>query len=490
MGDYVTEHQRETAPSGEGRSGDATWGVSPVDAERSRRAQADELMRFGGAPAPTATGRASNPRFASEPALKQASKGGAPLRKGSRGHAVRVLQQALIDAGHSLPNDRVDGDFDDDTEAAVKAFQAAQTPPLRADGVVGRDTMSALDATHQAHASVVALAQQHDPNARRAGTRALTPEDRAAFDAAITTAPRNAAGQAPVFEPNNKHGDFEQRVRARIADVIDWLHQRARDMAAARQQPDGVHDWKAVEDVAEAAKGETDRVFGQYESGPAFKQGVNLFDAWEDEQKAIANDPGYADFIAEDLIEYLLNTETADIMQQHGADLSRPAEKAIMDAVSAEVVAQRRPELLDIQISWPGLAGGGRVSLQRDKSPDDAKNRDFMWDAFATMIHEYIHTLEHADHVKHRSALPQQGGGLTLREGMCDYFTTMVWDTVDFSAALRRTVEGPYHEQASHAIPKPTYYASKANAERAVGVVGVRNAMAAFFLGHVDLIGA
>ena len=113
-----------------------------------------------------------------------------------------------------------------------------------------------------------------------------------------------------------------------------------------------------------------------------------------------------------------------------------------------------------------------------------------MWEQFATIIHEYIHTLEHGDHESYRSGMQEQRGGLTLREGMCDYFTKMVWDTVNFTPTLRRSVEGRYHDPAiNHPIPPPTFYDSAAEAERAVGIVGVRNAMAAFFLGEVSLIG-
>jgi putative chitinase len=61
------------------------------------------------------------------------------LRKGSSGHDVSILQHELIEAGFRV---LTDGDFGENTEEAVKAFQASQG--LTADGVVGRSTWNAL----------------------------------------------------------------------------------------------------------------------------------------------------------------------------------------------------------------------------------------------------------------------------------------------------------------------------------------------------------
>lgn len=61
------------------------------------------------------------------------------LSNGSRGLAVRTLQAALALAGHKID---VDGDFGDDTEAVVRAYQ--RRVGLVDDGVAGPKTQAAL----------------------------------------------------------------------------------------------------------------------------------------------------------------------------------------------------------------------------------------------------------------------------------------------------------------------------------------------------------
>lgn len=65
------------------------------------------------------------------------------LRRGSRGPAVKRLQEALIKLGYKLPRYGADGVFGAETEAAVRAFQAARK--LKVDGIVGPQTWTALD---------------------------------------------------------------------------------------------------------------------------------------------------------------------------------------------------------------------------------------------------------------------------------------------------------------------------------------------------------
>ncbi len=65
---------------------------------------------------------------------------GGYLLEGSRDADVADLQHALDEAGHPL---EADGAFGDETDAAVRAFQRSEG--LVVDGVVGRQTMAALE---------------------------------------------------------------------------------------------------------------------------------------------------------------------------------------------------------------------------------------------------------------------------------------------------------------------------------------------------------
>ena len=67
------------------------------------------------------------------------------LRKGSSGEYVHELQNDLLQLGYDIGASGADGKFGNATQKAVKDFQTASG--LVADGIVGRNTWAALDAT-------------------------------------------------------------------------------------------------------------------------------------------------------------------------------------------------------------------------------------------------------------------------------------------------------------------------------------------------------
>jgi peptidoglycan hydrolase-like protein with peptidoglycan-binding domain len=88
------------------------------------------------------------PRFTQNAQLRAAASNAPPLRKGSSGDGVRVVQQALVDLKFSLlittrhGSQAPDGIFGEETDRAVKLFQTNNG--LALDGVVGRHTLARL----------------------------------------------------------------------------------------------------------------------------------------------------------------------------------------------------------------------------------------------------------------------------------------------------------------------------------------------------------
>ena len=66
-----------------------------------------------------------------------------PLKKGSKGVAVKTLQTALISLGYNLPRYGADGDYGNETETAVRAFQLAHSLPV--DGVWDEECQEVLE---------------------------------------------------------------------------------------------------------------------------------------------------------------------------------------------------------------------------------------------------------------------------------------------------------------------------------------------------------
>lgn len=118
---------------------ESTWGA------RGKSANAPEWLRTS-----FAAGRANPMAYASLPAAAapfDAVSGALPaapvLKRGSKGDAVRALQQRLADAG--LYKGRIDGDYGRRTQDAVRAYQMRYG--LAADGIAGRETQRSLAAT-------------------------------------------------------------------------------------------------------------------------------------------------------------------------------------------------------------------------------------------------------------------------------------------------------------------------------------------------------
>ncbi|MBY0231064.1 MAG: peptidoglycan-binding protein [Gemmataceae bacterium] len=90
----------------------------------------------------------SSPRFVGNARLEAASHNRPAMNWGEVGQAVRLVQQALLDLGESLPDvakkfGSPHGHFDDETKAAVLSFQRKHG--LVQDGAPGQNTLAKMD---------------------------------------------------------------------------------------------------------------------------------------------------------------------------------------------------------------------------------------------------------------------------------------------------------------------------------------------------------
>lgn len=72
------------------------------------------------------------------------------IRKGDKGPVVKYAQQLLLERGYKLPKYGADGDFGNETAAAVKAFQ--KDWGLKQDGIIGPKTWAMLKSSPEAPA--------------------------------------------------------------------------------------------------------------------------------------------------------------------------------------------------------------------------------------------------------------------------------------------------------------------------------------------------
>lgn len=94
-----------------------------------------------------------HPLFASNDRLQRAARNSPVLRRGDRGSAVALLQEALVSLGQALPlstrrDGSMDGGFGGDTVRALKTFQRGEGllgDNDQPDGIAGNDTLHAMD---------------------------------------------------------------------------------------------------------------------------------------------------------------------------------------------------------------------------------------------------------------------------------------------------------------------------------------------------------
>lgn len=282
-------------------------------------------------------------------------------------------------------------------------------------------------------------------------------------------------------------------------DVTDTLSRElARGLPRARTR-NGLprHAWGGYESIAQEAKTRTDQLFGHLNTGPALTHTgtpQNLFDT-RDQSYSNGALYGFANYLVTGHSPWDPVYPGQTIHQVHNADLNRSTEAGILRTAITTWMGQgsNLAELTELRRSWPGSAGGGNVFLQRWDHGNQAENRRQFWSTFQTMIHEYIHTITHADFYSATARLGRTKEQV-YTEGGCSWYDNKVWETINPTEIanndqLRANVEGGSYAYDPSVIPQNTGYRQITQFDQIVNTIGENNMNVAFFQGQVDRIG-
>ena len=425
-------------------------------------------------------------RFGDQEGNDEANSGTDYVSRGDSGPEVVRIQQALMDLRYALPDYGVDGSFGDETELAVRAFQADAT--IAVDGVVGPDTLAALTKEFEGDDRYREIAREGP-----GGEHELAPEERAAIKDALR---RDDAPEPTVpFVPEIGGVRYEEALQNAAMRKIDEQFADVTRDAAARADPANLHAKSAIEGVGLEASGAVDQVFGGYATGPL----PPIEDHWTLTERRLKNDV-YADIIVQNRLDAVfrsravLEVDTAYHAQPRGT-AEAPLRQTLREALTLPVASGgRREHLEEIAKGVKGAEGAGVIGVQLLAADTDEGCRLQMCEYFQTLVHEYLHSLQHADLDLYVQKLKQENRAWeanVLKEGLTELLARIAWSGVVATTPLRVAVEGEFYDPTEPAIPEwEPSYASAADAEQLMGVVGAPNVYAAYFLGRIDLVGA
>jgi peptidoglycan hydrolase-like protein with peptidoglycan-binding domain len=421
------------------------------------------------------------------------------LSSGLDGDDVEFLQGRLNQDGAD-PQLAVDGRFRGGTRTAVLEFQRRHG--LQPDGIVGPQTWGLLDELARA-----GIAGAHDVMGE---TQAVTQDEATAIAAAMgSAAPAGPPMVVPGYETeiiaaldayyDREHAELTPtaitsiahaaRIRTVAERLMDDFYSDHIIMASRAGGLRIYHPGSFVLPVADAATRPVDPVFA--------RQWVEL------DMLPREPDPDS-------------RPAPADVSQAHHVDTRRPADQGLVRQIAdrylqsgrlAKVIRHIRtyPAEVSSGTAFLGLRSAGWLGDGAPPPITPSVLRRAMWDMLSALMHEYLHKAAH----EHFSDTAERMGGQARRvliEGFCDYFRVQAWDALEprfhSDAALRAEVEGP-HGQAPNGTQLPLdpdaivphgTYDELANARQIVQDLGgdrraEANVRAAYFMGHVDLLG-
>ncbi|MEO8843129.1 MAG: peptidoglycan-binding domain-containing protein [Kofleriaceae bacterium] len=505
------EEEVAQAPGGTQRYGGAIPAVAPLRDQASPPSASDraygEVARPADDDAQTPTsGASSGPgatRFAHDASLGELEQGHRRFRLGDAGVSVRKIQQALFELGYR-PID-ITSTYDQVTVDRVADYQAKHNVG-NGKGELDSATFKAieheLDPSSYAHAAKNAPPGIHD-----------TPKGTDAKDVPVmlseTTVLDNDAKAEANAVLNPKHGGtvgkfddkgYEHELEAELTDTINEHAKRAH--AKEHHHDHGEKfSMKDLAKVGNAAKGECDKVFGSWATGAKMVAGTNLVDRYDSDtakQKKESPDDRLSD--ARYRARYFMNTESTftNLDQAHSVDRTRGPEKAIIDRVIDRLARAHEADLLLITATWSASTDSktGEIHIQRlsDDQGDDGADRDTLWDKFGTLIHEYVHSLAHPkwNAWKATKKGPDSQAAHTLTEGVTELLTHVVISQISTKDPnLRKQVlQGVSDDGSEPDLSRgDAYQDARLRAETLVGVIGINNLYAAYFLGKTELAG-
>ena len=430
-------------------------------------------------------------RFEGDNLLEKIYDGSETLAHGDKGVKVIKLQQALVDMGYKLPKYGVDGKIGDETRAALLAYQKDAKVPET--GKFDKDTIRAMNTRFDTRSDYLKAADDFDPKDPKKGTRALNSDHKQEALAALEPQPSAPGAKFKEKVGGKSYGD---EIKKRLTKLIPKLHTKLySSKEPLRADPKkNFHKDATLESAANAGKDVTDKVYGDLNKGPVFKMGTNLLDQWKDEEdrNSLLSDTDKKKK-AVGKVKYLINANCADINSTFNANPSGSKEVTVLKPVikSFTDTDAKVKVMLEIDIGWEGAQLQGIQYLQRYKDPDAETNRLRLWKLFHVSIHEYIHTLADS---KYKAWAAKLGGSQqhTLIEGFCDFFTLNVRAKFPKTSLkpYKKQVEGDFYD-AKKDIPDSSagVYRSNQEAERTVGIIGIKNAQLGYFRGETKLMG-
>lgn len=315
-----------------------------------------------------------------------------------------------------------------------------------------------------------------------AGTHRVSDAEHNAVETILNRGSSSAVNPA---SPDCTNGSYETRIRG---IMVPFIQQNAADF---RSHPTVTFGIPAMQSMADIAQQEVENYFGAYTSVATHTGGrySSAFSVRRDLRDQSRTRQWRTRDGRRGWISSLMSSEAqAELEASHCNDATNTA---IANRIADDPAL--RQDIDDMVNGWPAEATG-HIHLQTHV---DNPDRAYRWDVFTTIIHEFLHILTHPNYM---TATELMGGerGHILREGMTDVFRRELWDgpgnllsRVQQPAfnSRRAVIEGSVLPPDPAAIQYHSDYDQRQDAEEIVNAVGRPNAKAAYFLGHIELLG-